>query len=224
MKDLIEAGLSVGALLRDLSEKNSKEVERAYQTQVNEVAFETKQAFERHAAKQGKTNEELAHEISLRVQHREVALLFRMLGEQAARATHRERMRMLAAAFAGVLSVDFDAEVRSRVARAVDQLEPSDVISLRQAGISGELPGLRKGSALIAIRPELRYSLDALLAAGCASSEASQREVHDGISASKLHPVRTSAKISELGRAVLAALQEWTPEGAEAKSPNGEPQ
>ncbi len=58
--------------------------------------------------------------------------MFAEIFQAAARATTTSRMQMLAAAAVGVLIPDFDGEMRSRVARAVEQLEPSDVVALRR--------------------------------------------------------------------------------------------
>jgi hypothetical protein len=66
------------------------------------------------------------------LQHGEADALVTHLARAAAQATTEDRMRMLAAAAAGVLTPDLDSEMRSRVARAVEQLEPSDVIALRR--------------------------------------------------------------------------------------------
>jgi hypothetical protein len=65
------------------------------------------------------------------LQSGEADALLTRLAREAAQATTEERMRMLAAAAAGVLTPDLNSEMRSRVTRALEQLEPSDIIALR---------------------------------------------------------------------------------------------
>jgi len=104
---------------------------------------------------------EFDRRVGASLQRGEEAALVTRLARAAAQATTDERMEMLAAAAAGILTPDLDSEMRSRVSRAVEELEPSDVIALRDvartisAGKSVEqVPGV----------PENRI---ALLQAGC---------------------------------------------------------
>ena len=108
----------------------------------------------------------------------------------AAQATTQERMKMLAAAAAGVFTPDMDSEMRSRVSRAIMQLEPSDVLELRRL----IEPERRAG---IYPAPLMTPEREPLARAGC---------VFDA-SAS----IGGGLQVTALGRAVLAALETWEP-------------
>jgi len=119
------------------------------------------------------------------------ALVTRLLRD-AAQATTDERMLMLAAAAAGLLTPALDSEMRSRVARVLEQLEPSDVIGLREASAACALDhDVRQISG----PPEATRALEQ---AGCLFHA-------EGIG------YRSSYEVTPLGTAVLRALQAWTP-------------
>jgi len=97
---------------------------------------------------------------------------------------------MLAAAAAGVFTPDLDSEMRSRVSRAVEQLEPSDVIALRrvnEAFARGENVQQVEGT------PQNRT---ALVQFGCLNiaAGAGYRSLHEP---------------TPLGLGVLKALEDW---------------
>jgi hypothetical protein len=134
------------------------------------------------------------------LQQGEADALVTYLARAAAQATTEERMKMLAAAAAGVLTPDLDSEMRSRVARAVEQLEPSDVIALR------EVQSVAVGTEIrqVAGTPDNRA---ALLQSGCLL----------GVPVG-LPGVPNSFEMTAVGRAVLQTLELWTPAERAARS------
>ena len=102
---------------------------------------------------------------------------------------------MLAAAAAGVLTPDLDSEMRSRVVRAVEQLEPSDVIVLRQAESTSPGQALK----YLGAGPEARA---ALFSSGCLVL------VGGGMALGQ------NVEVTPIGRAVLKTLEAWRPSGA----------
>lgn len=122
----------------------------------------------------------------------EADALLTHLARAAAQATTDDRMEMLAAAVAGVLTPDLDSETRSRVARAIEQLEPTDAVSLRAvAKIAKGLPivGVNGGEA----------SRAALVQAGALI-------VHVGGKS-----FAQVLEVTSLGLSILKALEHWKP-------------
>lgn len=119
------------------------------------------------------------------------ALVTRLLRD-AAQATTDDRMHMLAAAAAGVLTPDLDSEMRSRVTRALEQLEPSDVIALREVS---RARALDEGVQQISGPPE---TTRALLQSGCVFRA-------EGVG------YRSNYEVTPLGNSVLRALDLWKP-------------
>jgi hypothetical protein len=132
----------------------------------------------------------------------------------ASQATTEPRMTMLAAAAAGVVfTPDLDSEMRSRVARAVTQLEPSDVQHLRalaEIERGRHLGDARRGRVL-------GPSRSALEAAGCIAmvthAQALSRAFESTVRrpSTSLSDPKPKPKVTETGEAVLKALGEWTP-------------
>jgi len=114
------AGKAVFEILKQL-------IWRQWDPAVNELQLNLAEAVEKH-----KANERAFKEKVFRAARTDEgrALIIELV-QAAARATTKARMEMLAAAALGVLIPDFDAENRSRVARTIEQLEPSDVLALR---------------------------------------------------------------------------------------------
>ncbi len=153
-----------------------------------EAAFEFTLAFDRHVREQEARDAEFREKLREKVTEREVCSLFPALLRAAAESSTRERMRMLCAALAGIWRPDLEAELRSRVGRAVLELEPSDVVSLRTLAVRERGPGaLRLG-------PEDEW----LVRAGCVAEDAKVggRGVY----------------VTTVGRALLDALRTWMPE------------
>ncbi len=121
----------------------------------------------------------------------EVAAVVMRLFPEAVSATTAERRKMLAHALAGLLQPDLSPETRSRVSRAVAQLEASDVRELRKLAEAHPSTG---GQRPASITPQL----EPLLVAGCILS--SPPEAGSGGQAIALTAV---------GRAVVAVLATW---------------
>lgn len=144
---------------------------------------------------------------------------------EAAQATTSERMEMLARAAAGVFTPDLTSEMRSRVARAVAQLEPSDVVALRSyAGLAHAIRSTLSGSRLrhSGLRRAIFSSSDnaqaALIAAGCLLLVQKRAPF-----ARDEDPLEMVAETTELGTAVLKALGEWNPPGAKRAEAQADP-
>jgi len=153
---------------------------------VNEFELNLAEALEKYKAK----DREYVARLQRSLRRGEASALATELVQAAARATTEERMKMLAAAAAGVLTPDLDSEMRSRVTRAVEQLEPSDVIALRrvsEAVARGENVQQVEGT------PQNRI---ALVQSGCLNiaAGAGYRSLHEP---------------TPLGAAVLKALEAW---------------
>jgi hypothetical protein len=142
-----------------------------------------------------KTDKQFFERLQRSLQSGEADALLTRLAREAAQATTDERMRMLAAAAAGVLTPDLDSEMRSRVARALEQLEPSDVLALRKLNAAR-----MKHHNVMQI--EGAESTRALLQTGCAYEVPGVGQ-------------ETRFEMLPLGRAVLRTLKQWKPrEGA----------
>jgi len=126
------------------------------------------------------------------LQSGEADALLTRLAREAAQATTEERMRMLAAAAAGILTPDLESEMRSRVTRALEQLEPSDVIALREVNAAHMK---HRNVQQINGPPE---STRALLQTGCLFDM-------PGVGQD------TRFEMLPLGRAVLHTLKLWKP-------------
>lgn len=136
----------------------------------------------------------------------------------AAQATTEERMHMLAAAAAGVFVPDLDSEMRSRVTRAVAQLEPADVIRLR--GVA-ERRGLEGSSKSIDVT--LGTSRGVLVASGCMAVLQEDEELGHRLAEAARRgstpKLRTHARVTIVGHAVLRALDEWRSSEATTDQP-----
>lgn len=145
---------------------------------------------------------------------------------EAAQATTDERMRMLAEAAAGVFTPDLTSEMRSRIARAVAQLEPSDVLALRRFAQphGGAIVRTSSRTAFLARGARMRSATDseaALLAAGCLVLV--QDQTPPFLSKEKPPEWQVLPIMTPVGRAVLNALREWTPSsGPSAPEPQGD--
>lgn len=119
-----------------------------------------------------------------------ITALFLRLWREARESTTHERRSMLAAAIAGYLSPEIDVETKERVSLAITVLQPSDVRTLRlldDVNTAGDDVGT-----------EVNFA--ALRAAQCIATTPTSYDVIDE------HPV------TELGRALLAYLRDWSDE------------
>jgi len=78
----------------------------------------------------------------------EVAAVVMRLFPEAVMATTALRRRMLAHALAGLLQPDLDSETRSRVTRAITQLEPGDVRELRKVDEASRAAGTQSAATM----------------------------------------------------------------------------
>ncbi len=164
--------LLVNRLLKQLP-NNDKQIEKAYQDIVEQTVVELDHEF--HVCvnylidKHGQTVEQLASKLDMESTKR----LFFKLFPEAVSSTTRERTRLLCAALAGAASPDIDAETKSRVARVVVQLEPSDIIILKrhhdqfgETTITGNLNNFDIGREdrsrqALALTPDTPHAIDA---------------------------------------------------------------
>ncbi len=104
---------------------NSRRVDETYTAMLQDAVLEIERAFRRHLAEHEARDPGYAEKVRAAIDDREARALFYRLGIEAAHATTAKRMRLLAHALAGLYTPDVDAEMRSRVSRAVVELEPS---------------------------------------------------------------------------------------------------
>lgn len=157
---------------------------RAKQELIEEAAKKVREALELQARK----NVEFEVRLASALDEREAVALFLRLLPEAAVATTRERMEMLAYALAGLFQPDLSAEARSRVSRAVTQLEPSDVVELRKLVEAWDTKDLKDVTMPTPGRWVLLYT-------GCVAHPAG--------------PPPPAFWPTDLGRAVLATLVNW---------------
>lgn len=194
------ARVTLGVLLRSLRDalpNNDKRVAEARQELLEDFVFEAREAV-RQLTRRAALDE------------REARALFDRIAREAGYASTAERSRVLAHAVAGLFAPDIDSEMRSRVARAIVQLEPSDVVLLRN---------IEKRTTPIARRSP---QADALEAAGCVVVETEQEGLGEALAraARRRRPLRTldartkvSFRLTALGVAVLASLRTWKTDG-----------
>lgn len=96
------------------------------------------------------------------------AMTGRLIREAVFSAT-QDRRRLMAAAMAGTFSPDFEVEQKSRITRAIAQLEPSDIVALRDVaqGRPFGKEGMLSMKSRQAIHRNRQVSLAALEGAGC---------------------------------------------------------
>src|SRR5689334_5182 len=94
---------------------------------LDEVLVDTAQAVQRLEERVGVDFATLRQ----RVDELDAALLVFRLLDQATRSAGTERRRLMAQAAAGVYDPELSIEMKSRAERALEQIEPSDVLALR---------------------------------------------------------------------------------------------
>lgn len=128
------------------------------------------------------------------LQRGEADALAAALLRAAAQATTKHKMRFLAAAAAGVFTPDLDSEMRSRVSRAVVELEPSDVVALRRALATSPTKSTdRVGGESRDVIP-LDRAYEGLIRAGCIGDPSA---------------MGAFVYVTRLGHAVALALKCW---------------
>ncbi len=185
------AGKALDTAGRILSEvaTGQNQFEEIRQRMGGEAAFEFTLAFERHVRDQETRDAEFRSKLREKVTEREVCALFPALLRAASDSSTRERMRMLCAALAGLWRPDLEAEMRSRIGRAILELEPSDVLYLRTLAQDEGRPG-----ATLRLGPQGEW----LLRAACVADDSSR--------------IGGAIRVTALGHDLLASLSTWTPE------------
>jgi hypothetical protein len=148
--------------------------------------------LQEHIDRERAKREDFVERLEQSLQRGEAAALVALFVREAAQATTKERMRMLAAAAAGVFTPDLNSETRSRVARAIAQVEPSDVVELRNMDAAERVPGMQPA-------PRITLEREPLVRSGCVSDMSMFVSVGHQIS------------VTPLGRALLHALEAWSP-------------
>lgn len=137
------------------------------------------------------------------------AALFARLFPEAVLATTRERRKLMATAIAGIITPDVSLEEKSRVARALAGLEPSDVLHLRVFVKEMRVPDaeIRLWQKLGRGEP---HSQTALENAGCLVWREG-RGMPGGYLA------------TPLGKAVVKYLEDWSPTDSVPQEPPATP-
>jgi len=140
-------------------------------------------------------NQQTAEQLGQKLDVETAERLFSRLFFESMHATTKERTRLLCAALAGSLNPDFDTELKSRITRAILELEPSDVVLLRRLTTSGtyDIPDQQ-------VEREAQYSHDALNRAGCLDFS------EGGYGGGR------QTRVTQLGRDLVRYLAAWTPE------------
>lgn len=216
---ILEAGLAagtnhgVGALVSKIWKhlpNNDKQIEKAYRDIVAQTALELDHAF--HICvnylidKHCETVEQLDSKLDMESTER----LFWKLFPEAVSSTTRERTKMLCAALAGATNPDIDAETKSRVARAIVQLEPSDIKILKRHHDQFGETTIRGNLSHFEIVREDR-SRQALVLAGCVEVDEDD-DFSEGL----------TARVTKLGVDVLDHLSAWKPEADAADQEKAE--
>lgn len=172
---------------------------------LHEVRLRLGEAIEQARAEDAEFVDRLARTL----ERGEADALVTALLRSAAQATTEARMKMLSAAAAGVFVPDLNSEMRSRVARAVAQLEPSDI---------SELAGLVKLSDRFRNRPRFLISsrrgrdgsrdssFASLVAAGCLLVD-EQEPAFSRVGGKAERSIQTL--VTATGYAVVRALRAW---------------
>ena len=195
-------GAPIKGLLRQATSLRASEMlDRVYQQQVEEIALEWPVHLERLAEAFATSNRDLGAILEGKLDERAATVLFlRLLDEAIESATH-ERLSLMCAGLAGTFNPDLDVETKSRVARAVALLEPSDIDVLR----------VFAGSAYARNALPKPISEETLLRAGCIVAETKLVERPDPSAIDEENPrnipkLHERRAITELGRAVLVFL------------------
>jgi hypothetical protein len=169
---------TIKALLSRLP-TDADRVRATWEAMKEDIIVETAAALDRLVAAHGTLVEEVARKLD----ERAVTVLCVQLHEQAMKSATHERLRLMAAAIAGVFTPDFSLEMKSRAVRALAQLEPSDLILLRR-GSFGD-PNL------------CLEDVWSLQVSGCAFAEPIQEDAG------------ASVLVLEVGKAVLRLVETW---------------
>jgi hypothetical protein len=150
----------------------------------------------------------------------------RVLFQEAAKSVTRERRIMIAAAIAGGVTPDFEAEERSRLARALAQLEPSDVSMLRALEALDSDDRVTPQALHYELNTRPAASRQAVVAAGCVEmsmeSRTRRERDHSGRLVDVAKEFESLAKITWLGYAVIRAVEGRLLSESEERATGGE--
>ncbi|HVP68020.1 MAG TPA: hypothetical protein VMT17_12225 [Anaeromyxobacteraceae bacterium] len=169
---------------------DSARIERASLEMLDHTVAAIEEAFQQYGPERTNAGARSEGRLASKLDDHEIAAVVMRLFPEAVTATTEERRAMLAHALAGLLQPDLDSETRSRVCRAVTQLEPRDVRELRK------LERTSRGGPDAHPPPTMTPSLEPLRLAGCISGEGLQDRPG-------------SVTLTVVGRALLATLPGW---------------
>ncbi len=185
---------------------NNKAIQETYDKLLEEMIFDLTEALTRLSER----FENLAEQVDTKVDKHEMVTLWTRFLPEAAMATTRERRRMLAYALAGLFTPDLETEERSRLSRVFLQLEPSDVIFLREhertTSLDRAVAHIQAEDSDSNTQQQARkspHSYWALQSLGLLVEAGAQIKIGE-----LQFP---NLMVSILGRAALKALQNWQP-------------
>ncbi len=190
------AGLVAKATVKALLSRLPTDADRVratWEAMKEEILVETAAALDRLVAKHGA----LVGEVARKLDERAVTVLCVQLHEQAMKSAMRERLRLMAAAIAGVFTPEVDLEMKSRATRALALLEPSDVLILRGIAATGKFHAHGRRAEWA------RDRLAPLVAAGCIAIEEGRFFVVAGMDEG------FPARMREIGADVLRLVETW---------------
>lgn len=201
--------------LKQLLNADRDRLNALYRELMDEIEVEAAIALDRLEASQSATSAAFEHQLDQLREQQKALRAYLAYVEEARRSRDKRRIRMLAGALAGTFRPDVNEDIKSRAFRVALQLEPSDVIVLRQFGVghpppSGHHDEEQRRRSLSSGSPE---SYIALLSNGCLTREdfedPERRDLRADTFRSSGFPHRTT-----LGMAVLDLLEGWVDEGA----------
>lgn len=191
---------------------DSKRVAESRQRREEEFFREFHKQVEAVIRKLSEAEANAAQTKSRSLDYEEVLVLLEQFFDQAMKAPQKEKRRMLAAAAAGSFRPDVATETKSRAARVIDQLEPSDVAALRRVVQVAKVASYRS-ELHAAMGDEPGSSIFMLLRVGCL---AEQPFLEDGSadfhSQARPRPprLRMLRDVTPLAREVLELLETYS--------------
>jgi hypothetical protein len=176
--------------VRAIVGKDARAIATTWEEQKEELLMEATVLLQRVVEQYGSLDE--------RVSEGEIQRAWMATQLEAFKSPDRERVRMLAGAFAGYFMPNMEMEAKNRAFRAAQQLEPSDIVYLRL--VSNSLPDDRR---ILARFLEHEMSDHALVTAGCFRDEV---EWPDEASQENEFPTR---RLSFLGDALVALMKAY---------------
>lgn len=213
---IAKAGVSV-ALKKLESMLPSARTTDLYKQMADDAAYECEGFIKKMVERMGGDPDVAIARLADSVNEEEAAAIIGRLLPEAVFSATKDRRRLMAAAMAGTFSPDFRIEEKSRITRAIAQLEPSDVVVLRSVkgfGLAGPEVVTRNFQERVRNR---ELSLTALEAAGCIEEivEPARRD-----SRGEVHrPERRKNELTHLGSMTLQFIAEWEPAAEQLHGP-----